>query len=184
MVRTRPVVFAAALTGFWAMCSLLRSRGYAVCWRDSLGATVYDRASRSTHWRLARHKDVVLQSKSAAWDVAITWSGLMWARAPKLWPARERAPLMAEYLRAVAKLGGAFHRPARWTRLMRAGGSGWPVAVTRPLANAGALLRYAMGESACAIAGTRPELVGCAVPGFPAGPGGTWGVPGRGPQRW
>ena len=81
MVRSCPVVLAAALTGFRAMCALLRTRGLAVCWHDSLGATIYDKASRTTHWRLARDEDVVVQSESAAWDVAITWSGFMWARA-------------------------------------------------------------------------------------------------------
>ena len=50
-----------------------------MCWRDTLGATVYDKAGRTLHWRLVRDDDVVVQSKSAAWDVAITWSGLLWA---------------------------------------------------------------------------------------------------------
>ena len=54
-----------------------------MCWRDTLGATVCDHAERTTHWRLARDKEVVVQSESAAWDVAITWSGLVWARAPQ-----------------------------------------------------------------------------------------------------
>ena len=36
--------------------------------------------------------------------------------------------------------------------------------VSRPLAFAGTLLRYAMGESACTVAGLRPELVGRVVP--------------------
>ena len=72
MVRSCPVVLAAALTGFRAMCALLRSRGYAVCWRDSLGATVYEKAGRTSHWRLVRDEDVVVQSESAAWDVAVT----------------------------------------------------------------------------------------------------------------
>ena len=74
MVRSCPVMLVAALTGFRAMCALLRSRGYAVCWRDSLGATVYDKAGHASHWRLVRDDDVVVQSESAAWDVAITWS--------------------------------------------------------------------------------------------------------------
>ena len=95
--------------------------------------------------------------------MAITWSGLMWARAPQPSPTRERATLMAGYLRAVADWV-VLPPPARWTRLMRAGGSGWPVGLSRPLADAGTLLCYAMGESACAVAGPRPELVGRAVP--------------------
>ena len=66
MVRSCPVVLAAALTGFRAMCALLWSRGYAVCWCDSLGATVYNKAGRISHWRLARDEDVVVQSESAA----------------------------------------------------------------------------------------------------------------------
>ena len=74
MVRSCPVVLAAALTGFETMCALLRSRGYAVCWR-------YDKAGHTSHWRLVRDEDVVVRSKSAVWDVAITWSGLIWARA-------------------------------------------------------------------------------------------------------
>ena len=36
--------------------------------------------------------------------------------------------------------------------------------LSRPLADAGTLLRYAMGESACLVAGPRPGLVGRAVP--------------------
>ena len=43
-----------------------------------------------------------MQSESAAWDVAITWSGLLWAVAPQPWTARKRAALTAGYLRAVA----------------------------------------------------------------------------------
>ena len=70
---------------------------------------------------------------------------------------------MAGYLRAVADWV-VLPPPARWSHLMRAGGSGWPVGVSRPLADAGTLLRYAMGESACAIAGPPLELVGRAVP--------------------
>ena len=139
MVHSCPVVLAAALTGFRAMCALLRSRGYAVCWRNSLGATVYDKARRPSHWRLARDEDVVLQSESAAWDMAITWSGLMWSRAPQPWPACERAALMAGYQRAVADWV-ALPPPARWTRLMRASGSGWPPGLSRPLVDAGTLL--------------------------------------------
>ena len=66
MVRSCPVVLAAALTGFRALCAQLQSTGYAVCWRDSLGATVYDRTGRTTRWRLVRDEDVVVQSESAA----------------------------------------------------------------------------------------------------------------------
>ena len=36
MVRSCPVVLAVALAGFRATCTLLRSQGYAVCWRDTL----------------------------------------------------------------------------------------------------------------------------------------------------
>ena len=79
MVRSRLVVLA--LTGFRAMCAPLRSRGYAVCWRDSPGAKVYDEVGRTSHRKLVHDEDVVLQSKSA--DVAATWSALLWARAPQ-----------------------------------------------------------------------------------------------------
>ena len=60
MVRSCPVVLAAALTIFRAMCALMRSRGYAVCWGDFVGATVYDKAGHTTHWRLARDEDPVV----------------------------------------------------------------------------------------------------------------------------
>ena len=49
---------------------------------------------------------------------------------------------------------------------MRAGGSRWPLGLFRPLADAGFVLCYAMGESACAVAGPRIELLGRAVPLF------------------
>ena len=163
MVRSCPVMLAAALTGFGAMCSLLQARGYAVYWRDSLGATVYDRAGRTTHWRLVRDEDVVVQSESAAWDVAVMWSRLLWVVALQPWPARERAALTAGYLRAVADWV-VLQPPARWSRLMRAGEREWPVGLSRPFADEGTLLRYAMGESACSVAQPRPELVGRAVP--------------------
>ena len=102
MVRSCMVVLAAASTGFRVICAVLQSRGYAECWRDSLRATVYDKARRTSHWRLMRDEDSVLQSESAAWDAAVTWSGLPWAGAPQPWPARERAALMAGYVQAVA----------------------------------------------------------------------------------
>ena len=64
-----------------------RMRPAAVLWlcclQDSLGATVYDRASRTTHWRLAWDEDVVMQLENAGWNVLITWSGLVSARAPQ-----------------------------------------------------------------------------------------------------
>ena len=64
---------------------------------------------------------------------------------------------MAGYLRAVADW--ALHPPpARWSHLMCASGSGWPVGFSRLSADGGTLLRYAMGESACAIAGRAPSL--------------------------
>ena len=74
----------------------------------------------------------------------------MWARAPQPWPAHERAALMAGYLRAVADWV-VLPPPARWSRLMRASGSGWPVGLSSPLDYAGTLLRYAMGDSECVV---------------------------------
>ena len=124
---------------------------------------VYDKAGHTSHWRLVRDDDVVVQSESAAWDVAVTWSGLLWALAPQPWPARERAALTADYLRAVADWV-VLPPPTRWSRLMRAGERGWPVGLSRPLEDAGTLLRYALGDSACSVAGPHPELVGRAVP--------------------
>ena len=84
MVRSCPVALATAMTGFKAMCALLRSRGYAVCGRNSLRTTVYDKAGCTSHWQLVQDEDVVVQSESAAWDVAVTWFGLVWgvARQP------------------------------------------------------------------------------------------------------
>ena len=54
--------------------------------------------------------------------------------------------------------------PSRPARLLRASRRGWPAGLSRPLAVAGTLLRYAMGKSACAVAGPRPVLFGRAVP--------------------
>ena len=116
------MVLAAALAGFRAACALLRCRVYAICWCDSREATVYDKASRPTHWRLARDEDVVVQSESAAWDVVITWPGLVWTGAPQPLPARERAALMVGYLRGVADWM-ALPPPAPWSHLLRVGGS-------------------------------------------------------------
>ena len=108
-------------------------------------------------------EDLVAQSESAAWDVAVTWSGLLWATAPQPWPSRGRAALMAGYIRAVADCV-LLPPPGRFSRLLRAGGSGWPVGLSRAPTGAGTLLRYAMGESACSVAGPHHELVGRAVP--------------------
>ena len=85
--------------------------------------------------------------------------------------------MTAGYLRAVAD-GVVLPPPARWSLLMRAGGSGWPVGLSHPLADAGTLLCYAMGESLCSVAGPRREL---RSPRVRVGPSGTRGVPRRGP---
>ena len=66
MVRSCPVVLAAALISFRAMCAQLQSRGYTVYWRDSLRAIVYDRTGRTTRWRLVRDEGVVVRSERAA----------------------------------------------------------------------------------------------------------------------
>ena len=60
MVRFCRVVLTAALTSFKAMYALLRSRGYAVCCRDSLGSTVYHKVGRTSHWKLVRDEDVAV----------------------------------------------------------------------------------------------------------------------------
>ena len=70
---------------------------------------------------------------------------------------------MSGYLRAVADRV-VLPQPARWSQLMRPGESGMPVGLSRPLADAGTLLGYAMGKSACAVAGPRPELVRRTIP--------------------
>ena len=132
-------------------------------WRDSLGAMVYHRAGRTTVWRLAHDKDVVVQAESAMWDLALAWSGLVWARDPRPWPACERASLVEEYLRAVASWV-VLLPAARWSCLMRPSGDEWPVGLSRPPADTGTMMRYAMGESMCELAGLRPELLGYAVP--------------------
>ena len=70
---------------------------------------------------------------------------------------------MAGYVRTIADWV-VLPPPARWARLMRACGSAWPPGLSRPLVDAGTLLRYTMGESACSVAGPRPQLVGRGVP--------------------
>ena len=47
---------------------------------------------------------------------------------------------------------------------MCAGEREFSVGLSRPFADAGTRLRYAIGESPCSVAGPRPELVGRAVP--------------------
>ena len=177
MVRSCSVVPAAAMTGFRAMCALLQCLGYAVCWRDSLGATIYDTAGRTSHWRLLRDEEVVVQTETAAWDVAVTWSGLLWAVAPQPWPAREHAALTVACLRAVADWV-VLPPPARWSRLMRAGECEWPVGLSYPITDAGThgLVRAIGGR-------TSPRARGPRRPRVRAGPRGTQGVPGRGPER-
>ena len=134
-----------------------------MCWRDFLGATIYDSSSRTSHWRLVRDEHLVVQSESAAWELAVTWFALLWAVAPQRWPTSTCAALTAGYLRAVADWM-VLPPPTRCSRLMRAGECEWPVRLSHPFAHAGTLPRYAMGESVCWVAGQRLELVGRAVP--------------------
>ena len=94
------------------------------------------------------------KTESAAWDVAVTWSRLLWAVAPQRWLARERAAVTAGYLRAVGDWV-VLQPPSRWSRLMRAGECEWPAGLSCPFAGAGTVLRYAMGESACSVARPR-----------------------------
>ena len=125
--------------GPWALCSQVQSRGYAVYWRDSLGATVYDQTGRSTRWRLVRDEVVVVPSESAAWEVAVTWSGLLWAVAPRPWSARERAALTSAYLPPVAEWVVLLLLPARGCGSLQrgphggGGGGGRALPLWRPL---------------------------------------------------
>ena len=86
-----------------------------------------------------------------------------WASAPQTRLAWERASLMAVYLHAVSA-SVMLPPSARWSRRMRAGRREWLVGLSHPLTDPGTLLRYAMGESVCTVAGPHPELVGRAVP--------------------
>ena len=160
MIHSCPVVPAAALTGFRALCALLQTRGDALYWRHSLGATIYNKAGYAT--RLVRDQDVVVQSEITACDVVVTWSQLLWAVAPEPWLTRESAAMMAGYVRNVADWV-VLLQPARWSRQTRAGDREWPVGLSHPFADAG-MLCYAMGESVCSVAGPRPELVGAPFP--------------------
>ena len=162
MVRACLVVPAVALIGFRAACAPMQTRGYAMQWCDTVGATIYGRAGRTSHWRQARDEDVDTQPLSAAGDVAITWSGLVWARAPQPWPSQQRASLMAVYVQVVADRV-VLPPSASWLRLMCAGGRGWLADLSRPVAHTSTLLLYTMGESVCTFAGPCPELVARAV---------------------
>ena len=96
------------------------------------------RASRTSHWRLVPDEDVVVQTESTAWNVAVTWYRHLWAVAPQPWRARERDALTAGYPRALADWV-VLPPPTRWSRLIRAGGREWPVGLCRPFADAGTL---------------------------------------------
>ena len=108
------------------------------------------------------------------------WSALVCAKDPQPWLARERTALMEQYLRAAAD-GAVLPPAACWSRLMRPGGDEWPVGLSRPLADAGTLMCYAMGDSMCDVAGPRPEPVGlgvrknCEGGGQPVGLPHSWG---------
>ena len=73
-------------------------------------------------------------------------------------PAGERAALMEEYLRAV--VDWMVFPPAA---LMCRGVDEWPVGLSRLLADTSTLMRYAIGESTCAVAGPRPALGGSVI---------------------
>ena len=75
VVGACPVVLVAALSFFHAICAVLQTRGNAVEWRDTMGATIYNHAGRTSHCLLAQDKDVAVHSEKTASDVAITWSG-------------------------------------------------------------------------------------------------------------
>ena len=75
---------------------------------------------------------ISLSRPSTAWDVVVTWLGLLRARGPAPLPINRQAGLLAAYLREVGE----------WTSLPR-----HPPAV-RPR------------EGLVAVAGTRPDLVG------------------------
>ena len=82
----------------------------------------------------------------------------MWARAAQPWPAHEHAALMSRNPWVVADW--EVLPPPRWSSLMRAYGSKCSVGLSRPVADTGTRLRYAMGESACVVAELRrPRVV-------------------------
>ena len=75
MVCSCPVVLAAAFSGFTGLCALLRSPGYAVCWRDSLGATVYDRGAHpALEARAGRGRGRIFQERRLGRGCHVVWA--------------------------------------------------------------------------------------------------------------
>ena len=102
---------------------------------------------------------VPVQAKSAEWDVAVTWSGLLWARDPSAPSISCRAGLMAAYLHTLGEWTSV--PPAsRWAQLHHRGGLYRPTGLAWPLANAVILLWCAMGEGIVTVAGPLPDVVG------------------------
>ena len=112
-----------------------------------------------------RDEDVPVQAEFAAWDVAVTWLGPLWAQVSSTLTISRRGGgggggLVAAVLCAVRE----------WTSLpRRRGGLGCSIeaactgqGLAWPLANAATLLQYAMGEGA--VASPRPDWVGMVLP--------------------
>ena len=68
------IVSAAALMGFRGVVRAVVQEGCSVHCTDTMGARMYDRCSAVKRWRVVRDEDVPVKAKSAAWNVAVTWS--------------------------------------------------------------------------------------------------------------
>ena len=130
--------------GWWPGSSPRRCGCHGTCPGPCYGCRSPAGASASSIYTTgyASGTPVAVQSDNAAWDVAITWSLLMWAGAPHPWPACESTSLTTAHLQAVANWV-VLLPPHRWSRLMRVGGREWLVGLSRPLADARTVLRYA-----------------------------------------
>ena len=67
------VIVAAALKSFWEVTRTLVLDGCGMQWIDTMGAYMYNRRNRIKLWRVVPDWEVLVQAKSAVWDVTVTW---------------------------------------------------------------------------------------------------------------
>jgi hypothetical protein len=156
------MTIAAVLHGFQCVAQHLVSTGNPVEWDSPVTFRV-----RKQQWQLLPDLGCPVPSP---WDVAVSWSGLIWCRPPLRLPTAERSSLSVLHLNGAAQW---IHLSpeARWCAIHRTEAGAPPMLRAVPVLCT--ILRHILGP-ATTLLGPDAHMVGCmprgAAPGHPLTP--------------
>lgn len=92
-----PLAAGAILHAFWAQALVLIRSGWRVLWKTTSLFVAMDTLGRELRWRLLSNEDIT-PNTAPNWDVASTWSGLVWQHSGPPIPTVLRRSLITSFL--------------------------------------------------------------------------------------